>query len=115
VPAVGPAWDRRETARTPGTLYVSNSELPNSQGGAGALCFDAAGALVDAYPILHGASINCGGGATPWGTWLSGEEFPLGRVRECDPPAGIPASPVRRWACSRTKRSRSTHSSDACT
>jgi secreted PhoX family phosphatase len=74
-----------------GWIYVSNSELPEGQGGAGALRFDPQGMLVDAYPILHGTSVNCAGGATPWGTWLSCEEFPLGRVWECDPFGGHPA------------------------
>lgn len=35
--------------------------------------------------VLGGTSRNCSGGPAPWGTWLSCEEHPAGRVWECDP------------------------------
>jgi hypothetical protein len=86
-----------------GWIYVSNCELGftsdlHPAGGAGALRFDKSGVLIDSYPILRNTVANCAGGATPWGTWLSCEEFELvprdrlqqsgrsaGLVWECDP------------------------------
>lgn len=84
-----------------GWIYVSNSELPcltkrrksmAPDGGVGALRFSSTGELVSAYGILQGRSArNCDGGATPWGTWLSCEEYREGKVFECDPLGQLPA------------------------
>jgi len=68
-----------------GWVYAANSELNGTAGGAAAIRFDRRGRIVDAYRILGGTKWNCAGGATPWGTWLSGEEFRQGQVWECDP------------------------------
>ncbi len=68
-----------------GWIYAANSEVNGTGGGAASICFDADGSIVDAYRILAGTKWNCSGGATPWGTWLSGEEFRQGFVWECDP------------------------------
>ena len=74
-----------------GWIYVSNSELRSNAGGVGALRFNSNGDVIDAYAILSNTSLNCAGGTTPWGTWLSCEEFALGQVYECDPYGEQPA------------------------
>lgn len=67
-----------------GWIYVSNRETPGD-GGVGALHFDANGTVTDSYQILGEGRMNCSGGPTPWGSWLSCEEVDDGRVWECDP------------------------------
>ncbi len=80
-----------------GWVYTSNAETTAaSGGGAGAMRFDNRGNVVDAYRILGETNNNCAGGPTPWGTWLSCEETPLGLVHETDvlgkkAPVALPA------------------------
>ncbi|MDP3272774.1 MULTISPECIES: alkaline phosphatase PhoX [unclassified Limnobacter] len=54
-------------------------------GGASALRFDQSGNLIDAYPVQRNTSTNCSGAATPWGTWINGEEILDGYMFECSP------------------------------
>lgn len=70
-----------------GWIYVSNSEVrtPRGLGGVGALSFNRNGELIDYRMVLEGTSSNCGGGKTPWGSWVSGEEYGQGRFWQVDP------------------------------
>jgi secreted PhoX family phosphatase len=69
-----------------GWYLVSNHEVPaDAGGGVSSIRFDPDGEITEAYRIAGGTSLNCAGGATPWGTWLTCEEIEGGRVVECDP------------------------------
>jgi uncharacterized protein len=69
-----------------GWILVSNSESEASEGGgASAVEFAPNGSIRRAYRVLSDTDRNCSGGYTPWGTWLSGEEWSGGHIWECDP------------------------------
>lgn len=75
----------------PGGWYLTvNHEIP-AAGGVSSIRFAPDGTIVDAFSICRNTALNCAGGATPWGTWLTCEEYDWGHVWECDPLGREPA------------------------
>ncbi|KAL9178300.1 hypothetical protein ACHAXT_001728 [Thalassiosira profunda] len=68
-----------------GYVLVSNSELGNGEGGVYGMYFSKDGDLMEYKVLLPGTTDNCGGGLTPWHTWLSCEEFEDGQCWQVDP------------------------------
>jgi secreted PhoX family phosphatase len=70
---------RNHEVRTrPGRAIGSRPYDPLGGGGTTTLELDADGRVVRDFVSLSGTVVNCSGGPTPWGTWLSAEEAVAG-------------------------------------
>lgn len=75
---------------TGGWVYVSNAKngVRGSDwfhGGVGAIDFDADGNVTGYRRIASNTLYNCGGGRTPWNSWVTCEEDTGGRCHQVDP------------------------------
>jgi hypothetical protein len=70
-----------------GWIYTSNSEAKNTgAGGVGAITFNKYGDVLKYQMVQKGTTMNCGGGRSPWNTWISCEEWGTrGQVYQVDP------------------------------
>jgi Malectin domain/Bacterial protein of unknown function (DUF839) len=88
MPDAGAAFPDYREGNAGGWIYVSNSETDKDyvgEGGVGAITFDQFGNVIDYSRVLTGTTANCGGGRTPWGSWVSGEEYENGELWQVDP------------------------------
>jgi len=79
-----------------GFIYVINSEVKKvkQKGGVGAFTFDKDGNLREYKMVLENTTANCGGGKTPWGAWISCEEYRQGKNYQVDPTGERQGAPI---------------------
>lgn len=85
-PDAGATFPDPSDSNPGGWIYTSNSEVNFQQGGVGALTFDRDGNVIDYRMVLKNSTMNCGGGRSPWATWVSCEEIEaVGQIYQVDP------------------------------
>lgn len=66
--------ENRHDARVPVPAVEGLTYDPEGKGGCTALTLDADGRVRSERVAIAGTAVNCAGGPTPWGTWLTCEE-----------------------------------------
>ncbi|WP_405906131.1 MULTISPECIES: PhoX family protein [unclassified Streptomyces] len=66
--------ENRNTARIPVPTIESLTYDPMGKGGCTALTLDSRNRVLSERVAIAGTAVNCAGGPTPWGTWLTCEE-----------------------------------------
>ncbi|MFI6013484.1 PhoX family protein [Streptomyces sp. NPDC051243] len=66
--------ENRPTARFPVPTVPGLTYDPAGKGGCTALTLDRRGHVLSERVAIAGTAVNCAGGPTPWGTWLTCEE-----------------------------------------
>lgn len=85
-PDYGGVFEDPRPSNVGGWIYVSNSEYrARGKGGVGAFTLNKNGDVIDYRMVLEGTKSNCGGGKTPWNSWISCEETDDGRIWQVDP------------------------------
>lgn len=66
--------ENRHTGRIPVPAVEGLTYDPMAKGGCTSLTLDARGKVLSERVAIAGTAVNCAGGPTPWGTWLTCEE-----------------------------------------
>ncbi|MGV9253149.1 alkaline phosphatase PhoX [Streptomyces sp. NPDC003697] len=66
--------ENRATAAVPVPVVEGLTYDPAGKGGCTALTLDGHGGVLSERVAIAGTAVNCAGGRTPWGTWLTCEE-----------------------------------------
>ena len=96
LPDYGTTFSDKRLGNEGGWIYVSNSEnkKPRKRGGVGAFTFNKDGKLLEYKMILEGTTGNCAGGRTPWGSYISCEEYNRGVIWQVDPTGERPGRQI---------------------